>query len=369
MFTYKIQVKKIKGFITESVQSQGLNLTIKSKKKMTNESLFEKADDYLNEKYGIRLVEAKFRPHNSPARLSGNTHLKKYFGNGESDNDKTTYNNLKKRDFLNIEEIETCKDLYRVLRRFNRKGIISDDDYEYMSNIVWNQIENKDSDENKEEENAVIDRVKSLLYKNKNIKRMYTHPKRMYTTFSYRVADDEYDASDKKRRGARQDLSSFENRRKKVVCEVHWQSGPFIKDEDYSDWDDEDWRSYDRYIKYINSLSDEGWKLVFARNEGEIEKEIIKKLINPKYGNYPKTERLDDNGFKFVVETKKGLIEYRVFYTIATGKRATELRNMDEGDYIDEKEGDYSSDYESPYYRHGVTGKFLHDDDPRGWVY
>ena len=197
------------------------------------------------------------------------------------------------------------------------------------------------------------------------IKRKTTQKIRQHRLYhSDKVADNEYNPENKKRRGAKG--TYYGGERKKIVCEVHWQSSPYIKDED---WDDEDWRSHDHHIEYINSLSDEGWRLVFAKNEGEIEKEIIKKLINPKYGNYPKTERLDDNGFKFVVETKKGLIEYRVFYTIATGKRATELRNMDEGDYIDEKEGGYSSDYESPYYRHGVTGEFLHDDDPRGWVY
>lgn len=58
MYTYKIKIKKVKGFITESTQSRGMNLTIKSSKKLTNESLFKHADEYLNEKYGVRLVEA-----------------------------------------------------------------------------------------------------------------------------------------------------------------------------------------------------------------------------------------------------------------------------------------------------------------------
>lgn len=371
MYTYKIEVKKIKGFITESVQSQGLNLTIKSKKKMTNESLFERADDYLNEKYGIRLVEAKFRPYGSPVRMGGNTRLKDYYGiETPHDIEKEAVKNFFKQydDYTGFLQLMYDLEKEGIISSDKRKNFIS----EFKNFLIDFGLNKNDMEEggekfekaldkflNTEFEKLITPRIMNYI-KRKTTQKIRQH--RLYT--SDKVADNEYNPENKKRRGAKG--TYYGGERKKIVCEVHWQSSPYIKEED---WDDEDWRSHDRHIEYINSLSDEGWRLVFARNEGEIEKEIIKKLINPKYGNYPKTERLDDNGFKFVVETKKGLIEYRVFYTIATGKRATELRNMDEGDYIGEKEGGYSSDYESPYYRHGVTGEFLHDDDPRGWVY
>lgn len=374
MYKYKIEIKKVKGFITESTQSRGMNLMIKSSKKLTNESLFKHADEYLNEKYGIRLVEAKFRPYGSPVRMGGNTRLKDYYG-------VKTPHDIEKEDVKNFLKYDNYHDFRILMYDLEKEGIISSDKRKiFMSELKKFLIDFSMNKNDMEEGGEKFEKALGMFLKTEGeklltprimnyIKRKVKQHTRQHRLYPDKVADNEYNPENKKRRGARGKYYGGE--RKKIVCEVHWQSRPYIKDEDYnySDWDDEDWRSHDRHIEYINSLSDEGWRLVFARNEGEIEKEIIKKLINPKYGNYPKTERLDDNGFKFVVETKKGLIEYRVFYTIATGKRATELRNMDEGDYIDEKEGGYSSDYESPYYRHGVTGEFLHDDDPRGWVY
>lgn len=58
MYTYKIKIKKVQGFLNESLQRTGIALRIKSSKKLSEKSLFEKADEYLNENYGVRLVEA-----------------------------------------------------------------------------------------------------------------------------------------------------------------------------------------------------------------------------------------------------------------------------------------------------------------------
>lgn len=374
MYTYKVKIKKVKGFITESTQSRGMNLTIKSSKKLTNESLFKHADEYLNENYGVRLVEAKIRPYGSPIRMGGNTRFKTYNG-------VETPHDIEKEKVKNFLKYDNYQDFRDLMYDLEKEGIISSDKRKiFISELKKFLVDFGMNKNDMEEGGEKFEKALGMFLKTEGeklltprimnyIKRNVKQHTRLHRLYPDKVADNEYNPENKKRRGARG--TYYGGEKKKIVCEVHWQSRPYIKEEDWDDedWDDEDWRSHDRHIEYINSLSDEGWRLVFARNEGEIEKEIIKKLINPKYGNYPKTERLDDNGFKFVVETKKGLIEYRVFYTIATGKRATKLRNMDEGDYIDEKEGGYSSDYESPYYRHGVTGEFLHDDDPRGWVY
>ena len=92
MYNYKIKIKKVQGFLNESLQRTGIALRIKSSKKLSEKSLFEKADSYLNENYGVRLVEASFnvrtrRKENNDTvndwgrdktnRMSGNTKLKR----------------------------------------------------------------------------------------------------------------------------------------------------------------------------------------------------------------------------------------------------------------------------------------------------
>ena len=89
MYNYKIKIKKVKGFITESVQKKGMTLKVKSSKKLNENDLFSHVDNYLNEKYGIRLIEASipvesdmpgknaFWAKDKRLRMGGNTKIKR----------------------------------------------------------------------------------------------------------------------------------------------------------------------------------------------------------------------------------------------------------------------------------------------------
>ena len=73
MYTYKLKIKKVQGSLNESVRRNGITLRIKSAKKLSKNTLFEKADSYLNKNYGVRLVEAL---KTTFGKISGNRMVK-----------------------------------------------------------------------------------------------------------------------------------------------------------------------------------------------------------------------------------------------------------------------------------------------------
>ena len=73
MHIYKIKIKKVQGSLNESTRRNGITLRIKSPKRLSKNTLFEKADSYLNENYGVRLVEAL---KTSFGKISGNRMVK-----------------------------------------------------------------------------------------------------------------------------------------------------------------------------------------------------------------------------------------------------------------------------------------------------
>lgn len=73
MYTYKLKINKVKGRLNESIRRNGITLCIKSTKPLSKNKLFEKADSYLNENYGVRLVEAL---KTTFGKISGNRMVK-----------------------------------------------------------------------------------------------------------------------------------------------------------------------------------------------------------------------------------------------------------------------------------------------------
>lgn len=63
MYTYKLKIKKVSGRLNESTRRNGITLRVKSSKNLSKKSLFNKADSYLNEKYGVRLLESEIEDY------------------------------------------------------------------------------------------------------------------------------------------------------------------------------------------------------------------------------------------------------------------------------------------------------------------
>lgn len=87
MYTYKLKINKVQGSLNESVRRNGITLRIKSAKKLSKNTLFEKADSYLNENYGVNLLEGKVNVYTDvpsdpwgrqkKIRVGGNTKIKR----------------------------------------------------------------------------------------------------------------------------------------------------------------------------------------------------------------------------------------------------------------------------------------------------
>lgn len=121
MYTYKIKIKKVKGVVVESIRSSGINLKIKSYKKLNGDKIFHHVDNYLKENYNISLVEASVNVYKQPEndaenewgrmkgiRMGGNTKIKKY----GDESSITTYNNDIKRNVSEDDLIDQTFDPY-----------------------------------------------------------------------------------------------------------------------------------------------------------------------------------------------------------------------------------------------------------------
>lgn len=67
MFKYSVSIKKVSGRLNESVLPNK-NLTVKSKTKLNNEAVFNKALKYLMENYGLELESADVSPISEAAQ-------------------------------------------------------------------------------------------------------------------------------------------------------------------------------------------------------------------------------------------------------------------------------------------------------------
>ena len=285
MYTYKLKIKKVQGSLNESVRRNGITLRIKSAKKLSKNTLFEKADSYLNENYGVRLVEAKFRPRNAPARLSGNTLVKDY--RSKTPKSFNDLNRERREEILDMSWVNSINDLFELVQSAVINGIITSDESKNLYKEITDVAKAASFEDYESRERSLIKKITNDLRNDRRFQR-YAEKHGKVEGYFARPAEGEYDARNKKRRGRQADL--FKNPGN-IVYRVDWQYEPTLNYKNTDDFDDYDYENFERISDY---KAKHGMKIVFVNDERDIEKAIIKRFINPKYGKYPKVEYISE---------------------------------------------------------------------------
>ena len=345
MFTYKIKINKVKGRLNESVRRNGITLRIKSAKKLSKNTLFEKADSYLDENYGVRLVEAKFRPHWSPVRISDKRKVRNDAGEITSilnDYKKKMINDFNKYYLPNTTEIKNGRylaDYYTTLYPLVRGGYLTQEEYDKLKTDFNNDLVEIIS--NLDPKDEILDEKiqKSIKIINANIAskidELVSSKPEMYDRFvknypklanvdpvllKYNKHNNNlvYNPYNKKNRRNRREASEY-NRRHNTSYEYHWEA---------YDYDIDEW------------IEEDGHGFVFVKPSDDIENTIIKDINSrvARYGSFPKIKHTGpfsgrsnyDDGFSF--RYGKG-VEYRVEYRKSNERENRELRDTDPLDY------------------------------------
>lgn len=121
MYTYKLKINKVKGRLNESIRKNGITLRIKSAKRLSKDKLFEKADSYLNENYGVRLVESTImssRPRYFECKME-------VWRKGDGNAERTSYRDALERDGA-YNPLRAKKKERRPVRRKSRNEEVRD---------------------------------------------------------------------------------------------------------------------------------------------------------------------------------------------------------------------------------------------------
>lgn len=343
MYTYKLKINKVQGSLNESVRRNGITLRIKSAKKLSKNTLFEKADSYLNENYGVRLVEAKFRPHGSPVRISDKRKVRNDRGEITSildDYKKKIINDFNRYYLPNTSELKNSRymgDTYTYFYPLVRSGYLTQEEYDILRTDINNDIlsiaKNLDPKEHNNDEkmqkivknfNAnLASKINKIVASKPEIYDRFVkkYPKLAnvdpvllkYNKYNNNLV---YNPYNKKDRRNRREASEYD-RRHNTSYEYHWEA---------YDYDNDEW------------IEEDGHGFIFVKPSDNVEKAIIKNINGSRYGSFPKIKHTGpfsdrsnyDDGFRY--RYGKG-VEYRVEYRKSDEDENWELRETDPYDY------------------------------------